>query len=349
MSEKRTKSRFANHHARFEMTMLQENLARGVVMKLFKYIILILFILSCREAKQAEVADKKDLFLPTEAQISQVLNSKEDYRMLDDHAKSRGEKNAKEYHAKLLQEISDEELQTYYIKYKPAGMEKFGVEAVSQERKKILDRIVWYKIVQEVNLKVEMKELEFKKVDWKKISFDEEPTIGNQFAKVTIFEFSDFECHYCYKSQADSAALREKYGKKIFWVFKDFPLQEIHEDAFQAHISANCVLQVQPAKYWSHFKTLFDNYRSLQKENLISFVEENGIDEKKWKACMENPELQKKIISEIQEDLKEGKKLGIKGTPTFIINGKLIVGARGYDFFDAIIEKELKITTDAHR
>jgi protein-disulfide isomerase len=311
-------------------------------MKSLKYIILILFILSCQQAKPGQIADKKDLFLPTEAQILQVLNSKEDYRMLDDHAKSRGEKNAKEYHAKLSQEISDEELQTYYNRYKPAGMEKFGVEAVSQERKKILDRIVWYKIVQEVNLKVEMKELEFKKVDWKKISFDEEPTIGNQFAKVTVFEFSDFECHYCFKSQSDSARLREKYGKKIFWVFKDFPLQEIHEDAFQAHISANCVLQVQPAKYWSHFKTLFDNYRSLQKENLISFIEENGIDEKKWKACMENSELQKKIISEIQEDLKEGKKLGIKGTPTFIINGKLIVGARGYDFFDAIIEKELK-------
>lgn len=57
---------------------------------------------------------------------------------------------------------------------------------------------------------------------------------------------------------------------------------------------------------------------------------------------MKDPELQKQIISEIQEDLKEGKKMGIKGTPTFIINGKLIVGARGFDFFDSIIEKELK-------
>ncbi len=314
----------------------------GLTLRKVSYTVLALLVLYCQKPNQVEVAAKKDLFLPSEKQILQVLNSKEDYKMLDDHAKSRGEKNVREYQAKIASDISDEELQPYYNKYKPAGMENFGVEAVSGERNKILNRIAWYKIVQEVNLKVEMKELEFKKVDWKKISFDEEPTIGNQFAKVTVFEFSDFECHYCYKSQADSARLREKYGKKIFWVFKDFPLQEIHEDAFQAHISANCVLQVQPAKYWSHFKTLFDNYRSLQKENLISFVEENGIDEKKWKACMENPELQKKIISEIQEDLKEGKKLGIKGTPTFIINGKLIVGARGYDFFDAIIEKELK-------
>ncbi|HRG76841.1 MAG TPA: thioredoxin domain-containing protein [Leptospiraceae bacterium] len=300
-----------------------------------------LFLSSCREVAKPQV-ETKNIFLPTESQITQVLQSKEDYKMLDDHARSRGETNAKEYHAKLASDISDEELQPYYNKYKPTGMENLGVEAISRERKKILDRLVWYKIVQEVNLKVEMKELEFKKVDWKKISFDEEPTIGNQFAKITVFEFSDFECHYCSKSQADSIALREKYGKKIFWVFKDFPLQEIHEDAFQAHISANCVLEVQPEKYWSHFKTLFDNYKSLQKDNLVSFIQDNGINEEKWKACMKDPELQKQIIAEIQEDLKEGKKMGIKGTPTFIINGKLIVGARGFDFFDSIIEKELK-------
>ena len=64
---------------------------------------------------------------------------------------------------------------------------------------------------------------------------------------------------------------------------------------------------------------------------------------------MENLELQKKIISEIKEDIKEGRKLGIKGTPSFIINGNLVVGARGYEFFDAVIEKEMKNTTDAHR
>ena len=249
----------------------------------------IFFQARCREVAKPLV-EPKNIFLPTEAQIAQVLQSKEDYKMLDDHAKSKAERNAKEYHAKLAIDISDEELQPYYNKYKPAGMENLGVEAISRERKKILDRLVWYKIVQEVNLKVEMKELEFKKVDWKKIAFDE----------------------------------------------------EIHEDAFQAHISANCVLEVQPEKYWSHFKTLFDNYKSLQKENLISFIQDNGINEEKWKACMKDPELQKQIIAEIQEDLKEGKKMGIKGTPTFIINGKLIVGARGFDFFDSIIEKELK-------
>jgi protein-disulfide isomerase len=319
------------------------------IMKLIQLVFLVLFMFYCQKPKPVEVAAKKDLFLPSEKQILQVLNSKEDYKMLDDHAKSRGEKNVKEYHAKIASDISDEELQPYYNKYKPAGLENLGVEAITRERNKILERIAWYKIVQEVNLKVEMKELEFKKVDWKKIPFDTEPTIGNQFAKVTIFEYSDFECHYCFKSQKDSAALREKYGKKLFWVFKDFPLQEIHEEAFQAHISANCVLKIQPEKYWAHFQTLYDNYRSLQKENLVSFVEENGINVDKWKACMKNPELQKEIISEIQDNLKEGKKLGIKGTPTFIINGKLIVGARGYEFFDAIIEKELKITTDKHR
>ncbi|MBP9889400.1 MAG: thioredoxin domain-containing protein, partial [Leptospiraceae bacterium] len=187
------------------------------------------------------------------------------------------------------------------------------------------------------------------KVNWKKIPLDDEPSMGNQFAKVTIIEFSDFECHFCSKSQATSTALREKYGKQIYWVFKDFPLQEIHEDAFQAHVSVNCVKEIAPEKYWSHFNVLFENYRNLEKENLSSYVKKSEVDLGKWKSCMENRDLQKKIVSEIQEDIKEGKSFGIKGTPTFLINGSLIVGARGYEFFDAVIEKEIKITTDEHR
>lgn len=317
--------------------------------KKYFLIFLVIIVFACQQMTQSKTAANTDIFLPSETQVSQVLRSKDDHRMLEDHAKSKGFKNAKEYHLKIVNDISDEELQLYYNKYKPQGLENLGVEVIANERKKILDRIAWYRIIQEINLKIELKNLDIAKVNWKKIPLDDEPSMGNQFAKVTIIEFSDFECHFCSKSQATSTALREKYGKQIYWVFKDFPLQEIHEEAFQAHISANCVLKIQPEKYWAHFQTLYDNYRSLQKENLVSFVEENGINVDKWKACMKNPELQKEIISEIQDNLKEGKKLGIKGTPTFIINGKLIVGARGYEFFDAIIEKELKITTDKHR
>lgn len=80
-----------------------------------------------------------------------------------------------------------------------------------------------------------------------------------------------------------------KIWKKIYWVFKDFPLQEIHEDAFQAHISANCVKQIAPEKYWSHFKILFENSRSLENENLSTYIKKSGINIDLWKTCMENP------------------------------------------------------------
>jgi protein-disulfide isomerase len=312
-------------------------------MKNIQYFILIAFICTaCQKDKHEQTLEVKNFFLPTETQVLQVLNSKEDYRMLDDHAKAKGYKNAKEYHAKFANEVTDNDLQIYYNKYKPSGMENLGVEAIANERKKILNRIAWYRIIQEVNLNVELRGLEFSKVDWKKIPLDDEPSIGNQFAKITVIEFSDFECHYCSKSQAVSSELREKYKKQIYWVFKDFPLQEIHEDAFQAHISANCVKEIQPEKYWIYFRTLFENYRSLEKENLTAYIKESEIDQDKWKACMENPQMRKKITYEIQADIKEGKNLGIKGTPTFIINGNLIVGARGYEFFDAVIQKEIK-------
>lgn len=317
--------------------------------KKYFLIFLVIIVFACQQMTQSKTAPNTDIFLPSETQVSQVLRSKDDYRMLEDHAKSKGFKNAKEYHLKIVNEISDQELQLYYNKYKPQGLENLGVEVIANERKKILDRIAWYRIIQEINLKIELKNLDIAKVNWKKIPLDDEPSMGNQFAKVTIIEFSDFECHFCSKSQATSTALREKYGKQIYWVFKDFPLQEIHEDAFQAHVSANCVKEIAPEKYWSHFNVLFENYRNLEKENLSSYVKKSDVDLGKWKSCMENRDLQKKIVSEIQEDIKEGKSFGIKGTPTFLINGSLIVGARGYEFFDAVIEKEIKITTDEHR
>lgn len=317
--------------------------------KKYFLIFLVIIVFACQQMTQSKTAPNTDIFLPSETQVSQVLRSKDDHRMLEDHAKSKGFKNAKEYHLKIVNDISDEELQLYYNKYKPQGLENLGVEVIANERKKILDRIAWYRIIQEINLKIELKNLDIAKVNWKKIPLDDEPSMGNQFAKVTIIEFSDFECHFCSKSQATSTALREKYGKQIYWVFKDFPLQEIHEDAFQAHVSANCVKEIAPEKYWSHFNVLFENYRNLEKENLSSYVKKSDVDLGKWKSCMENRDLQKKIVSEIQEDIKEGKSFGIKGTPTFLINGSLIVGARGYEFFDAVIEKEIKITTDEHR
>jgi len=316
--------------------------------KKYFLILLVSVYLSCQQMTQSKTAANTDIFLPSEVQVSQVLRSKEDYRMLDDHAKSKGFKSAKEYHTKITNEISDEELQLYYNKYKPQGLENLGIEAISNERKKILDRIAWYRIIQEINLKIELKNLDIAKVNWKKINLDDEPNIGNQFAKVTVIEFSDFECHFCSKSQPTSRALREKYGKQIYWVFKDFPLQEIHEDAFQAHVSANCVKEIAPEKYWSHFNILFENYRKLEKENLSSYVKASDVDLGKWKSCMENRDLQKKIVSEIQEDIKEGRSFGIKGTPTFLINGSLIVGARGYEFFDAVIEKELNSLPQSH-
>lgn len=70
-----------------------------------------------------------------------MLQSKSDYRVLNDFAISKGFKNAKEYHTKLVSEIDDEELQSYYNKYKPSGLENLGVEAISNERNKILNRI----------------------------------------------------------------------------------------------------------------------------------------------------------------------------------------------------------------
>ena len=95
-----------------------------------KYAILTLLLLFCFVCKKTNLQrnkENKEIYLPTEKQITQVLQSKSDYRVLNDFAISKGFKNAKEYHTKLVSEIDDEELQSYYNKYKPSGLENLGV------------------------------------------------------------------------------------------------------------------------------------------------------------------------------------------------------------------------------
>ncbi|MCS7205884.1 MAG: thioredoxin domain-containing protein [Leptospiraceae bacterium] len=166
-----------------------------------------------------------------------------------------------------------------------------------------------------------------------------DPYRGNPNAKIVIVEFSDFECPFCLKSQKTSRQLREKYGDKIKWVFKDFPL-DFHALAMDAHKAAKCVYRLKPEKFWDYFDALFKENRTKEDLKLPSLEQKAmalGISKTELQNCMKDP----KIEEEIQNNIKEGTRLGVTGTPAFFINGRKISGAVPITEFETIIQEEL--------
>lgn len=163
-----------------------------------------------------------------------------------------------------------------------------------------------------------------------------EPTQGNKDAPITIVEFTDFECPFCQRFQSVGKELRKKYGDRIKWVVKDFPLQ-FHPKALGAHIAANCVLKQSQDKYWNYFESLFTEKRTketLSPAWLKQKAKDLKIDMKAFNACLTDESIEK----EIMEDVNEAVRLGIEGTPTFLINGRMIAGSLNQDAYEELIE-----------
>ncbi len=170
------------------------------------------------------------------------------------------------------------------------------------------------------------------------LSEDDDPSIGNKDAPVTILEFSDFECPFCARFVDDTfPEIKREYidTGKVLFVFKDFPLINIHKDAFNAALAADCANE--QGKFWEMHDLLFDNQRNLEKKDLKSYASKLKLDIAKFNSCLDSESYK----DEISQDSAEATGLGITGTPTFIINGRQLKGAATFESFKEIIDEEL--------
>ncbi|MGH7665478.1 MAG: DsbA family protein [Gemmatimonadaceae bacterium] len=147
--------------------------------------------------------------------------------------------------------------------------------------------------------------------------------IGPADAPVTIVEFADFQCPYCEKAAADLHALRERYPDDVAIIFRHFPL-EGHEEAVPAARAAEC------ANVTGHFEAfhdrLFANMDSIGKRPFREFAREAGItDLDAFDRCANDTV----TVAAIERDVAFGTKLGLRGTPTFLIDSLLIGGYMG--------------------
>jgi protein-disulfide isomerase len=161
------------------------------------------------------------------------------------------------------------------------------------------------------------------------------PTIGPSDARITIVEFSDFECPYCAIAVKQVKTLMAAYPKDIRLIYKQFPLS-MHphaELAAEAALAAN-----EQGKFWEMHDILFANFRKLSRENMLEWAQEIGLDVNRFKTALDSG----RLLPTIKQDTSDGDAAGVYGTPAFFINGKLYNGAMTMDAVKPILEAELK-------
>jgi protein-disulfide isomerase len=168
------------------------------------------------------------------------------------------------------------------------------------------------------------------------VSVDDDPSLGAVDAPVTIIEFSDYQCPYCGVWHAQVfGELIATYGTKVRFVYRDFPLDEIHPEARPAAIAATCA--GEQGKYWEYHNLLFTGDLGLSAEARTAYAQRLGLDLERFATCVARAATN----DEVDADQRDGLKVGVRGTPTFFINGRPLVGAQPLEAFTSIIDDEL--------
>ena len=163
----------------------------------------------------------------------------------------------------------------------------------------------------------------------------DDPSIGSASAPVTLVEFSDFQCPFCQRVAPTLKQVKQTYGDKVRIVWKDFPLTQIHPQAFKAGEAAHCA--ADQGKCWEYHDRLFANQQQLMPADLKKHATDLGLDSKAFDSCLDSS----KYGERVRDGVAEGSRLGVNSTPMIYINGRALSGAQPYDVFASVIDEEL--------
>jgi len=169
-----------------------------------------------------------------------------------------------------------------------------------------------------------------KKIDMAILDVDKSPSIGPIGAKVTIVEFSNFQCPYCMDSWAKLKALLGKYPKEIKYIFKHFPFQPVGK-TFELSEMAAAAQEVSQEAFWivhdflftDEGQTITGDEREVVKKKIEEILKSKGYDVKAFRVALETGKAKKRVL----DDMALGNRIRVIATPTKIVNGDLIVGS----------------------
>ncbi len=181
------------------------------------------------------------------------------------------------------------------------------------------------------------------------MSIGDSPFKGAPDARVTLVEFTDYQCPFCARHQRETLPhLHEAYVKsgKLKYVVRDFPLESIHPAALKAAEAAHCASE--GGKFWEMHERLFANPKALGPDDLVQHAQVLGLDAQAFTGCLESG----KYATRVRQAQAEGERAGVRGTPSFFLgltepNGEKITavttirGAQPFAKFQEAIEKLL--------
>jgi protein-disulfide isomerase/rhodanese-related sulfurtransferase len=159
---------------------------------------------------------------------------------------------------------------------------------------------------------------------------------GDPHARVTVVEFGDFVCPACRQAEESSREIREKFGDRIRFAFRQFPLTAIHAESEKAAEGSECA--AQQGKFWQAVDKFYANQSDLSMPALSRYAAEMGLDSREFVACLQKGQM----ASRVGQDVEDGRALGVHATPTFFIDGRMLVGPIEYSQFAQIVELELE-------
>jgi protein-disulfide isomerase len=160
------------------------------------------------------------------------------------------------------------------------------------------------------------------------------PVKGAQTAKVTLVEFSDFQCPFCKRVGPTLEQIEKTYGDKVRIAFKHLPLP-MHPQAESAARAAEAAHR--QGKFWEMHDKLFADQQGLSEAAYEKHAKELGLDLERFKKDYASPE----VKARVDADMREANQLGVNGTPGFFVNGRFLSGAQPFEAFKTLIDQEL--------
>lgn len=178
--------------------------------------------------------------------------------------------------------------------------------------------------------------------------------LGDRSARITLIEYSDYECPYCRQLHATAHRIIEHYQGKVNWVYRHFPLSIHNPDAERAAVGAECAAELGGnAAFWAYGDRIFQRAHSTNggfpTDELVPLAAEIGLDQARFKGCLDSG----KPLAAVRADVTEGGLAGVTGTPANFVQdnatGTVIpmMGARPYEQFARVIDQLLARSPEA--
>ncbi len=175
--------------------------------------------------------------------------------------------------------------------------------------------------------------------DLKNLTREGRPSLGPAQAPVTVVAFLDYGCPYCRRAAGPFRETMLKYQGRVRFVIRDFPVEELHPNAFQAALAARCTFA--QGKGWAFHDLLLAQQGDLVPADFAKYANQAGADMVQYQTCIDT----RQFAADIEQDLSDGLRAGVEGTPTYFFNGIRIQGVPqdgASEYFTYLVERFLK-------